>query len=440
MIGSHLSRGADMAAQRARALTRAMFWMLITSMFLGACAAVWTAKKQIKPSDWPWFMATGKAAAINVIDWAGRAMILPDGSQVNSLSWFERSSPWVVRELKPVAITAARIGGAWAGCAFALLIMLTWWRGRRLASARFVRGGKLVSAFRLRWMLRLRLKASDIRIGNVPLEKGGEVMHLLCNGGPGTGKSQLIASILSQIGKRQKPCVIYDKKTDFVRWFYRPERGDIVLNPLDARCPSWDPWREARHSADFDRIAAAIIPPGVGEGQYWHDTARSLLSNAMLKLWDDPERDVPSLLRIVLNGSLDELAALLSDTDAQILLNPENQRTADSVRSTLNTYLRALRFLPRPKPGETPFSMRDWVESGAKNWVFITSNGAVHQSLKPLISCWCDCLIASVLSLQTDHTRRFFLSLDELPSLQRLGSLASGLSEGRGYGLSVIMG
>ena len=33
---------------------------------------------------------------------------------------------------------------------------------------------------------------------------------------------------------------------DFIGEFYSPERGDLILNPLDARCPYWDLGAEPR--------------------------------------------------------------------------------------------------------------------------------------------------------------------------------------------------
>jgi hypothetical protein len=37
---------------------------------------------------------------------------------------------------------------------------------------------------------------------------------------------------------------VLDPECEYVPEFYRAERGDLILNPLDVRCPSWSPWWE----------------------------------------------------------------------------------------------------------------------------------------------------------------------------------------------------
>jgi len=51
---------------------------------------------------------------------------------------------------------------------------------------------------------------------------------------------------LRQIAGRQKVGVVLDPDLEYLSEFYRPERGDVVLNPLDERCPFWTPWLELR--------------------------------------------------------------------------------------------------------------------------------------------------------------------------------------------------
>ena len=69
----------------------------------------------------------------------------------------------------------------------------------------------------------------------IPASK--EAQHIQIIGDTGTGKTQLIMQILRQIRDRGDAAVVYDPATEFVKRFYDGERGDVVLNPLDARCP-----------------------------------------------------------------------------------------------------------------------------------------------------------------------------------------------------------
>ena len=42
--------------------------------------------------------------------------------------------------------------------------------------------------------------------------------------------------------------------------FYSPERGDLILNPLDARCPYWGLGAELDRDETATTIAAAFLP------------------------------------------------------------------------------------------------------------------------------------------------------------------------------------
>jgi len=68
---------------------------------------------------------------------------------------------------------------------------------------------------------------------------------LLILGDPGTGKSQVIHQLLDHIARRkpQEAVVCYDPAGEFIERHFDPDR-DIVLNPLDLRCPQWMPGYE----------------------------------------------------------------------------------------------------------------------------------------------------------------------------------------------------
>ncbi|MGL1585819.1 type IV secretion system DNA-binding domain-containing protein, partial [Vibrio parahaemolyticus] len=75
----------------------------------------------------------------------------------------------------------------------------------------------------------------------------------------------------------------------------------------------------------------------------------------------------------------EELAEFLQDTDARALFADGAERMTASIRGTMATYARALRFLnPTAKTTES-FSFRDWhrevetLNARKKPWVFLTS-------------------------------------------------------------------
>jgi len=69
----------------------------------------------------------------------------------------------------------------------------------------------------------------------IPLR--AEAQHIELMGDTGAGKTSLIMQILRQIQDRDEMALVYDPACEFIQRFYNANRGDIVLNPLDARCP-----------------------------------------------------------------------------------------------------------------------------------------------------------------------------------------------------------
>lgn len=64
-----------------------------------------------------------------------------------------------------------------------------------------------------------------------------ESSHLLIMGESGTGKSALIRQLLAQLEDRGDSAIVYDPALEYTPQFYTPERGDLILNPIDARSP-----------------------------------------------------------------------------------------------------------------------------------------------------------------------------------------------------------
>jgi hypothetical protein len=90
----------------------------------------------------------------------------------------------------------------------------------------------------------------------VRIPRDREAMHLLVVGDSGNGKSTTIRQALSQISERGETAIVYDPAMEYLPQFYDPARGDVILNPLDARCPFWTPGDEVLHPAE----ALALAP------------------------------------------------------------------------------------------------------------------------------------------------------------------------------------
>jgi hypothetical protein len=93
------------------------------------------------------------------------------------------------------------------------------------------------------------------------IPREAENTHFLIVGDTGSGKSTIIRSILCQVAERGHSAIVYDPACEFVRQFYTPDRGDIVLNPLDERCPYWSPSAELQRKAEAKALAVSLFQP-----------------------------------------------------------------------------------------------------------------------------------------------------------------------------------
>ena len=340
--------------------------------------------------------------------------------------------------------------GAMAGAGMIVVFLVVFWhRGVRLGRQRRLRGAEMVTARELRRRLRpprervLALMPGAARIGpytiaGIPYPPRAETQHTIVSGTTGSGKTVLISDLVAQVRARGERCVIYDKMGSYTRAFFDADR-DVLMNPLDARAPRWSPFLEARGPRDFDMMAAALIPQQKDTvDPFWVTAARQLFSNGAAVLRQRGETRNRVLVDHLLKTDLTALAEAMEGTVAQSIVDPDNPKTALSVRAMLTANLSALEFLP---DGGERFSIREWISGESKGGVlFLTSRGDQHASLRGLISTWLEIAVNAMLSLDQDSDRRIWVILDELPTLHQVPSLQPGLAESRQFGGCFVLG
>ena len=87
-----------------------------------------------------------------------------------------------------------------------------------------------------------------------------ESSHVMIMGDTGAGKSVLQRRVLMQIAERQETAIVYDPALEYTPQFFDTARGDLILNPLDARCPYWSPCEEVLHEAEALTLATSLFP------------------------------------------------------------------------------------------------------------------------------------------------------------------------------------
>jgi type IV conjugative transfer system coupling protein TraD len=314
-------------------------------------------------------------------------------------------------------------------------------KGLGHASKKELRGNSLVSVKELEKLIskaNKKEKYKPYKLAEINFPPYGELLHSMICGSTGTGKTVIISDLVAEIKKRGDKAIIYDKMGIYTERFYH-HGTDILLNPFDQRSPKWSIFNEVRIGANFDAIAASLIPMEKSVSDpFWTKAARTIFAEVCSSLFTQGGATNKELVEILLKKDLKEASKLVKGTSAQALLDEQSPKTSLSVMSVLSTYLKGLKHLK--DEGEL-FSIRDWIhDDKAKNCVFITSRGDLHNALMPIISSWIEIAINNTLSLNQSRTRKIWFILDELPSLHFLPSLEQGLAETRQFGGCFVIG
>ncbi|WP_371694991.1 type IV conjugative transfer system coupling protein TraD [Pasteurella multocida] len=328
---------------------------------------------------------------------------------------------------------------------FVVMSIVLWYLGRQGQKQRQNDqvGGRYLaqSVNEVNSILKREKKYSDLTIGDLHIVKNSEIQNIGLHGTVGTGKSTVINNFLMQNRERNGRAIIYDKGNTFVQLFYR-EGKDILLNPLDSRCPNWDLWEECKDRTDLENFAQPFMPETKGADPFWVLSARNLFVTTAELMRKDADKSIKKLLNNLLAISLDDLRKYLDGEDAANLVDGSIEKTAMTIRSVLAAYVRALRLCQGlDNNNGQKFSIKEWILNADDDaWIFLSSDGRVHESIKPLITAWLNVAMQNVLALKPDLNRRVWTILDELNSLHKLPLLLEYLSEARKFGGVTLIG
>ena len=452
-VGGDTGRGARVAARGLRTWRRIADLGIAVAVALGISAGAWKTWNAASPYEWH---VMGVYALSEFLLAAGfhpgksKTIRASDGT-VHAAAIGTIAGHRPILELRDRiagdALDAGLLGGA-VGLAVVVGGLAAFRTlGHRLGRGRRLRGGELATARQLagrvmplRHRLLLRAGPSASRpyaIARIPWPGEAETRHTIVSGTTGSGKTVLIADLVEQIRSRGERCVLYDKMGSYTETFFDAE-SDVLLNPLDDRAPRWSPFLEARSARDFDTMAAALIPRQKDAADpFWITAARQLFSHGAAGLWQRGETGNRVLVDHLLKTELSALADAMEGTVAQSIVDPANPKTALSVRAMLTANIGAMDLLP--DEGD-PFSIREWIEREGSGFLFLTSRGDQHASLRGLISTWLEIAVNALLSLPRTDGRRIWVILDELPTLHQLPSLRPGLAESRQFGGCFVLG
>ena len=319
-------------------------------------------------------------------------------------------------------------------------------RGKEIKEDKYIRGAKLVSAEKLKGEIVEKHGVSDLTLGDFPLPTGFSKKHTLISGTTGAGKSTALTHLLKAIRARGDRAVVYDKKGEFVEMFYR-DGVDHILNPADSRSHQWTPWEEMVSPFDADWIAETLLPSSnsnSGSEKFFTSAARAVVSAALQNLYLDGPKSLLSLLRATAWNDLELLKELVAGTPAATYFNEDNERTLESIRSTIVDGVRPLRLL-KEENKKGFFSIRDWIAEGDEpnaddSWLFLPVRESEIEIQKPLISTWIQAAAKGLMARGVNNERTLWIVVDELPSLKKIPALSMLMAEGRGFGAAVVLG
>ncbi|MEO0412182.1 MAG: type IV secretion system DNA-binding domain-containing protein [Pseudomonadota bacterium] len=449
---NHLDRGQGLHGQRlAFAGKRLKVFFALIALF-AFCGAVVSPLKTMSEGQ-----LLGAASQV----WAEIKIEVfpPSPSPAISTYWYEGGSrPIYAHNLRnhPDLLESRALlfeqasKGAAIGTVIALVVVVLLWRfwrssGDAVSMDKQIRGARLVSE---RALKRLARKGSDkraLKIGSIPWPNVLETRHMALIGSTGTGKTTALRQQLDGIESRGEPALVYDTSGEFVAHYYRPERGDIILNPFDARGAYWNPFDEIAHPADAERIAhQLLVEDHPGDESVWLDMARLVLANILRRLWQDGQTSLPDLIEALQSQSKPSLKKMLAGSAASRVFESDADRATASVLFMLPKASNVLQFL-RAEPGEGgAFNFRDHFRTlddqpSPKPWIFVPRQAEHFSALKPLLTCWLDVASRNILSLAPRNSRRFWLILDELADFGRVPELTNLLPQGRKFGAACIL-
>jgi hypothetical protein len=201
-----------------------------------------------------------------------------------------------------------------------------------------------------------------------------EDQHFEIIGDTGSGKTTIIMQMLRQIQARKHSAIIYDPACEFIERFYSEARGDIVLNPLDRRCPYWGPSEELVRRAEARTIAASLFQPtNDKKGEFFVESPQKIFAHLLL--------DLPTPHQLVeWMSHPEEIDRRIKDTELASLIDRSAPQQRSGVLASLSLIADSFRLLPRKEDSTLEWTAREWSKD-RRGWIFLQTDEHITQLL-----------------------------------------------------------
>jgi hypothetical protein len=129
----------------------------------------------------------------------------------------------------------------------------------------------------------------------------------------------------------------------------------------------------------------------------------------------------------------------VKNTELASLIDPSAPQQRSGVLGSLSLIADSFRLLPTKEEAKSEWTAREWSKE-RKGWIFITSQPAEREALRPLHSLWIDMLVLRLLSAPKPEQHPVWFVLDELASLQKLPQLHTAITENRKSRNPIVLG
>lgn len=282
-------------------------------------------------------------------------------------------------------------------------------------------------------------KYSDeqLAFAGIRLRPEDETKHFKLIGTTGTGKSTAIRQLLGGVLQRGDRAVIADPDGGYLNHYYDPTRGDVILNPFDARSRKWDLFGEILNTYDVEQLARCLIPDGESAASTeWRAYARTFFTAVTKQSRTLGNKDIAELYRLLTTATHEELRIILDGTPAQPFLAEDNARMFGSIRSVTASAVAPLAYIDEQQT--KTFSVRDWVRAG-RGVLFIPYRADQIAALRDVIATWMRLAIFQCMS-EAERDNHLWFIIDELDALGRIDGLKDALARLRKFGGRSVLG